>query len=293
MQPTEYLKQRCAHCSNNVEFPASGIGEFIHCPHCGLQIHLESVGRKNVRKLKEQLGQRSLSRIIPLAVVGFIVLALCGSYLWRLHSNRAELLRAKNQIRTEAMGLALDIEKGVSSAVFEQKARHILLLFRLHSNDLPQDEVILIKQIESSIDMCSYFWSRVNTSGNEGKCIPATATDKTWLAKAGLSDQEATWRAYDFKAESQRITDQLPAMLEFYLGFAGSTATGRLNAEEIARKRISEALLKLQQQAPELLNNAARRRDHFNGEFALESNLGRTRKLIDELAAKMASELKN
>jgi uncharacterized paraquat-inducible protein A len=40
MSDADYLKGECQKCGGCIEFPASGVGELVVCPHCGEQTKL-------------------------------------------------------------------------------------------------------------------------------------------------------------------------------------------------------------------------------------------------------------
>jgi hypothetical protein len=42
MSDADYLKCPCQKCGGSIEFPISGVGEVINCPHCGEQTQLVS-----------------------------------------------------------------------------------------------------------------------------------------------------------------------------------------------------------------------------------------------------------
>ncbi len=39
----KYLKNSCSWCGNGIEFPSSGVGQTVECPHCGGDIVLKRV----------------------------------------------------------------------------------------------------------------------------------------------------------------------------------------------------------------------------------------------------------
>jgi hypothetical protein len=54
MSDADYLKCPCQNCGGSIEFPASGVGEVINCPHCGEQTKL--VSTNSVGKLAIIVG---------------------------------------------------------------------------------------------------------------------------------------------------------------------------------------------------------------------------------------------
>lgn len=44
MNENKFLKCACLHCSGKIEFPDSGIGQNVACPHCGRQTMLHQAG---------------------------------------------------------------------------------------------------------------------------------------------------------------------------------------------------------------------------------------------------------
>jgi hypothetical protein len=48
MQPESYLKGPCENCGAHIEFPASGLGQSIPCPHCGWKTKLIQSGAPSI-----------------------------------------------------------------------------------------------------------------------------------------------------------------------------------------------------------------------------------------------------
>jgi hypothetical protein len=73
MSDADYLKCPCQNCGGSIEFPTSGIGEIINCPHCGEQTKL--VSPKLVGKSATSIG-------LVLAVLCLVTSSM-GIY-WRM-----------------------------------------------------------------------------------------------------------------------------------------------------------------------------------------------------------------
>jgi hypothetical protein len=71
MSEADYLKCSCQKCGGNIEFPSSGLGETVDCPHCGKQTKLVSTPAKSGRK--NALVAGSILILFILAVAGALL----------------------------------------------------------------------------------------------------------------------------------------------------------------------------------------------------------------------------
>jgi hypothetical protein len=69
MNDTAYLKCECQKCGQCIEFPSSGAGELVDCPHCGEQTKLFSTSAKPARKIAVLAGSIFLVLIVAGALL--------------------------------------------------------------------------------------------------------------------------------------------------------------------------------------------------------------------------------
>jgi DNA-directed RNA polymerase subunit RPC12/RpoP len=82
----QYIQSFCPDCDNPIEFPASGIGQTIECPHCQSQIVL-------CRTAPKEKPQRT-HWLKPSHVIAIVcVLLLCGTALYVYQDSKAQQLR--------------------------------------------------------------------------------------------------------------------------------------------------------------------------------------------------------
>jgi len=82
----QYIQSFCPDCDNPIEFPASGIGQTIECPHCQSQIVL-------CRTAPKEKPQRT-HWLKPSHVIAIVcVLLLCGTALYVYQDSKAQQLK--------------------------------------------------------------------------------------------------------------------------------------------------------------------------------------------------------
>jgi hypothetical protein len=78
MASQELLKCCCNHCSENIEFPADGVGQEIECPHCRLKTTLYRPANQSPEALRPKA---KTPPVIPKPAINprLAICATCGT----------------------------------------------------------------------------------------------------------------------------------------------------------------------------------------------------------------------
>lgn len=82
MQSESYLKGPCENCGAHIEFPASGLGQTIPCPHCGWKTKLIQSGTPTIETPEAPTVSLPKKRrpilLMTLGALGLIAALACG-----------------------------------------------------------------------------------------------------------------------------------------------------------------------------------------------------------------------